>query len=159
MNIRLLARLLGILSGLIGFFMTLSLPWALPGVACRSHGTPHGAFESEGFFALLASSAISLALGATLWWFGRRVSPSGNSHQDNRLYRKEAMAVVGLSWVLATVLGALPFVFSNTARGPSIRLTDTNKSVLVAAPQLKIWQSWVASVFLPSRPQASPVDR
>jgi trk system potassium uptake protein TrkH len=33
------------------------------------------------------------------------------------MYRKEALAVVGLSWVLATVLGALPYYWSGTALG------------------------------------------
>ena len=32
-----------------------------------------------------------------------------------RMLEKEAMAVVGLSWVLATVLGALPYYISGTA--------------------------------------------
>ena len=34
--------------------------------------------------------------------------------RSRTLYQKEAMAVVGLSWILATVLGALPFFLSET---------------------------------------------
>ncbi|MCP4813625.1 MAG: TrkH family potassium uptake protein [Planctomycetaceae bacterium] len=41
------------------------------------------------------------------------------------------MAVVGLSWVLATVLGALPFTFANVQRGPSIRLDSEHNAPLV----------------------------
>jgi trk system potassium uptake protein TrkH len=35
------------------------------------------------------------------------------------MYRREAFAVVGLSWIVATVLGALPFLMSGTCSGPS----------------------------------------
>jgi Trk-type K+ transport system membrane component len=40
-----------------------------------------------------------------------------------QLFRKEAMAVVGLSWVLATVLGAFPFQLGNTYRAPEKPMT------------------------------------
>ncbi len=38
----------------------------------------------------------------------------GRKSRGGHLYQKEAMAVVGLSWVLATILGALPFYLSGT---------------------------------------------
>ena len=38
----------------------------------------------------------------------------GRKGGNGQLFRKEAMAVVGLSWVLATLLGALPFRLSGT---------------------------------------------
>jgi len=83
--------------------MLFSLPWALP-VAGQVD-----TFESQGFLALLGSMAICFLVGWAMRYAGRKT--------DGVLYRKEAMAVVGLSWVLATLLGALPYLFSGTARG------------------------------------------
>ena len=137
MNIRLLAKLLGILSGLIGFFMMLSLPWALPGVASRTGQAPHASFESEGFTALLVGTLVSFGLGGLLWMFGRR-----STKRDKRLYRKEAMAVVGLSWVLATVLGAFPYWLSGTYRGPSLRVFGEDDPILVARSSWNLFRAW-----------------
>jgi trk system potassium uptake protein TrkH len=39
-----------------------------------------------------------------------------------QLFQKEAMAVVGLSWILATVLGGMPFALSGTHRAPGARM-------------------------------------
>jgi trk system potassium uptake protein TrkH len=51
--------------------------------------------------------SVCAGVGALLMYLGR-------NSQGQRLFRKEAMAVVGLSWLLATVLGALPYWFSAT---------------------------------------------
>jgi len=96
MNIRLVSRLLGIIAWLIGLTMVFSLPWAWT-------AAEENQFEHDGFWALVASIGVCAVVGFLL----RLV---GHSAED-MLYRKEAMAVVGLSWVLATVLGALPFYF------------------------------------------------
>jgi trk system potassium uptake protein TrkH len=92
--------MLGLIAVLIGASMAFSLPWAWY--------APKAVWQSErpGFFALLGSMAICFAVGGGLRLLGRR--------SDGQLFRKEAMAVVGLSWVLATVLGALPFALSGT---------------------------------------------
>ncbi len=107
MNYPLVARLLGALSWLIGATMLASVPWAFQEMGVATY------FESQGCYALLASVIICLAVGWLLRWSGRNAKLI--------LYRKEAMAVVGLSWVLATVLGALPFWLSGSSRG---RLTE-----------------------------------
>ena len=60
--------------------------------------------------------AISMVVGALLLAMGRR-------HRGGPLYQKEAMAIVGLSWVLATVLGALPYYLSGTQTGPDAPIT------------------------------------
>ncbi|MCO6044221.1 TrkH family potassium uptake protein [Aeoliella sp. ICT_H6.2] len=103
MNYPLVARLLGALCWLMGITMLFSIPWAFPvmGVAPE--------FERSGCFALLASMVVCFAVGVLLRWLGRDAQMN--------LFRKEAMAVVGLSWVLATVLGALPYWLSGTCRG------------------------------------------
>jgi trk system potassium uptake protein len=111
MNLPLVARLLSVVSLLIGGAMCFSLPWAWP-VLGRRYSLPlasAGVFETRGFVALLIS----------IWsacWSAAGCGTSGRS-ATGKLYRKEAMAVVGLSWVLATALGALPFSLSGTCRG------------------------------------------
>ena len=99
MNLQLVARLLGIVAWLIGVTMTFSLAAAWPALGGQAE------FESRGFWALVTSIAICLSVGLVLRLLGRVAA--------DHLFRKEAMAVVGLSWVLATVLGALPFYLAD----------------------------------------------
>ena len=103
MNWPLLCRLLGFLGMLVGGSMTLSLPWAFP--ACGQVEE----FETAGFRGLAAAIVTSLIVGGGLWWVGR------NAGKDTIL-RKEALAVVGLGWILAGVLGALPLYLSGSYR-------------------------------------------
>ncbi len=107
MNRRLLCKLLSLVAVLIGASMAFSLPWAVI--------EGEWAQERKGFFGLLASIAACFAVAGVLRYFGRRC--------QGQLFRKEAMAVVGLSWVLATVLGALPFVLSGTCRKPGVPMS------------------------------------
>lgn len=105
MNYPLLCKLLSRITLLIAVTMVFSLPWAFPGIGPATH------FEVDGFFALLGSIAVASLLGALLGYWGR--------HADfQKLFRKEAMAVVGLSWILATFLGALPYQLSGTEIAP-----------------------------------------
>ncbi len=104
MNKLLICRLLGVIALLIGASMVLSLPWAFPWFRQTEH------FEARSFWALLGSMAVCGAVGGLLMHVGRTA-------KGVRLFRKEAMAVVGLSWLLATVLGALPYWFSATCVG------------------------------------------
>lgn len=102
MNLRLLSLLMGRIAFLVAATMAFSLPWAGPNWS----GT--GEWEIRGVVGLTVSIAIALAVGLVLSFLGRG--------SNGQLYRKEAMAVVGLSWILATILGALPFLFSVTHR-------------------------------------------
>ncbi|MEM1061716.1 MAG: TrkH family potassium uptake protein, partial [Planctomycetota bacterium] len=104
MNWLLLCRMLGLLAMAVGASMAVSLPWAFPGPGVVTE------FEEEGFRALSLSMAISLGCGALLTYVGR--SPSSAT-----VFRKEAMAVVGLGWIVAGVFGALPFWLSGTTVG------------------------------------------
>ncbi len=115
MNYRLIARLLGLVSLLIGGAMALSLPWAWPWLGQRGELSLSHGFEYAGFSALLKSMAVCAAAGAVLLLWGGK--PQG------RLYRKEALAVVGLSWFLATLLGALPYLFSGACRAEQTPMT------------------------------------
>ncbi len=108
MNYRLLSRLLGLITNLIGIAMLFSLPWAF------LEGDWSMPRERDGFLGLIAAIAVCLAVGAVLRRFGRDAR--------GQLFRKEAMAVVGLSWMLATVFGGLPYLFSGTLRAPHVRM-------------------------------------
>ena len=119
MNFRLLSRQLGIISLLIGGTMLFSLPWAFPSWGQRTD-IRSSAFEQDGAFALAISIAICAMTGFLLIWCGRNA--------QGRLFRREAMAVVGLSWVLATVLGALPYKFAGCMHTARIRMDDTTQT-------------------------------
>ncbi len=88
--------------------MCFSLPFAFPALARRTHLPAASEYEQQGVIGLVTSMAICILLGFILRLFGR-------GHRATTLYQKEAMAIVGLSWVLATVLGALPFYLSGTS--------------------------------------------
>ena len=100
MNFRMLAKFLGIVCLLLSVSMLFSIPWAFPSLGGSK------AFEASACVALAASVVVTAALGALLLFLGRR--------SKGQLYRKEAMATVGLSWILATLLGALPFLLCRT---------------------------------------------
>lgn len=106
MNTPLVARMLSLVAMLIGGSMVFSLPWGLPVLGGRWE------HERPGMLGLLGSIILCFAVGGILRYLGR------NSRAP--LFRREAMAVVGLSWVLATVLGALPYELSVTQRAPGI---------------------------------------
>jgi len=102
MNWLLLSRMLGLLGMLVGASMLFSLPWAFPFCGQTTE------FEADGFWGLVQAICISVGLGGALFLTGRR--------DQSAILRKEALAVVGLGWLLAGLLGALPFLLSGTER-------------------------------------------
>jgi trk system potassium uptake protein len=126
MNFKLLSRLLGVLSILIGIFMIFSMPWAFKSIGYHTGlAQLEDSFESRGFIALAGSTAVCFIVGLLFLWLGRNAS--------GKLFLKEAMAVVGLSWLLATFLGALPYYFSGTYRSPSVRIFSPTDTPLIAS--------------------------
>lgn len=103
MNFRLIFRFLGSVVLIIGASMAFSLLWASPALG----GNP--AQERFGVFGLLASMLICGVIGVGLRYAGRNA-------RQGKLFRKEAMAVVALSWFLATFLGGLPYFLSGVQR-------------------------------------------
>lgn len=100
MNWSVVARMLGLLGLLVGGSMIFSLPWAFP--ICGEVDQ----IEWNGIRGLILSMVISLVLGGGLWFAGRNTT--------QLVLRKEALAVVGLGWILAGILGALPFLLSDS---------------------------------------------
>jgi len=92
MNYRLMAKYLGHFAIAIGLLMLPSAAWA---VYFREWGP---------LLALCLSVAVSCAVGGLLALFGRNAPP--------RMYEREALGLVGLSWLIAAGLGALPYVFA-----------------------------------------------
>ncbi|HOM18146.1 MAG TPA: hypothetical protein PLQ00_12520, partial [Thermoguttaceae bacterium] len=114
MNYRLIARLLGGVVLLLGASMAASLMWAFPAFGQVE------TIEWNGLWGLLGAMAACVVMGGVLSWWGR-------SAAGERLFRKEALVVVGLSWLLATVLGAVPYWLSGACRqrdaqGQSVRM-------------------------------------
>ena len=147
MNLRLVCRMLGVVAMLIGGTMVFSLPWAHPRFGHRGEVAVNASFETRGFVALFVTILLSFALGGLLLWFGRG--------QKGRLYRKEAMAVVGLSWILATLLGALPFWMRGTYRSPGIRQTIDAKTWQVYDFGTVAHQHWRSKTQLSTDEQAT----
>lgn len=105
MNYRIVARYLGTVAILLAASMSLSLPWGMELLGGKWDN------EFKGVRALAISILISLAVGAFLLQRARNAG--------SQFFRKEAMAVVALSWLLATLLGALPYLISGTLRNHS----------------------------------------
>lgn len=161
MNYRLISRFLGILCIFFGIFMIFSLPWAYASIGFHTDPKPlpeihqtateflqvaDPRFERQGFFALVNSSIVCVLLGALLMSLGRNV--------QTKLFRREAMAIVGLSWILATFLGALPFFLSGTIRGPSVRIFNAQNSITGESQPVVMtvdtdWLTWNAWQRLP----------
>ncbi len=144
MNLRLVSRLLAAIAWLIGGTMAFSLPWALPAFGQTVE------FEYAGFLGLLASIILCGLVGYVL----RRMGQGA----DGTLYRKEAMAVVGLSWMLATVLGALPYLVSGTCRGIDESGEDVRMNVADCLFESQSGFSTTGATVLTKITQFDPVD-
>ncbi|MBN2309834.1 MAG: TrkH family potassium uptake protein, partial [Candidatus Hydrogenedentes bacterium] len=97
MNYRLVSKYLGYFCAAIGLLMLPSAAWAV-------YFREWWALE-----ALLVSTVISVALGALLAAAGRRASP--------QFHQRDALGLVGISWLVAAGLGGLPYVL-NGVLGP-----------------------------------------
>lgn len=132
MNYLLLSRYLGTISIIIGLLM---LPAALWAVYFK---------EWLALVAIGEAVSISLAFGGILAVIGRNA--------PRQLYQREALALVGITWIIAAGLGALPFVFAGVL-GPvdayfesMSGFTTTGSSVLTdiegAPKSILFWRSF-----------------
>lgn len=99
MNLRIVFKILGILAILIGF--TMGLCW-LYAWSEWQRDVANGVARSAAY-ALGLSTAITIGAGVVMYLGGMRC--------PNEVLRREAIAIVGLSWIQASIFGALPFVF------------------------------------------------
>lgn len=123
MNFRLIAYILGTIALIVSAFMTASLPWSHPWFGQVKQ------FDWRGFIGMLGAILVSTVVGGILMALGR------DARRD-RLLRREALAAVALAWLLATALGALPYLFCGTARareGKSVIRMDLADAIFESA--------------------------
>jgi len=94
MNYRLLARLFGIITGALGVAFAMCIAVSL--YYMRAPG------EAAALVGFGRSAAVALLLTLLFEFLGRNAS--------RRLFGREALATIGLSWIVATLLGALPYL-------------------------------------------------
>ncbi len=108
--------------------------------------------ETGAIQGFLFSIFIALAISLTLFLLSGK--------PDKRFYKKEGMALIGLSWILATIAGALPYIFivtdcsvSNAIFESASGLTTTGATVFsdfVNFPKsLLLWRSlsqWIGGL-------------
>ncbi len=132
MNYRLLAKYLGHFSCALGGLMIFSAGWAVYFQ------------EWEVLWAFVESMLISLGVGAALALIGRNALP--------KMHQREALGLVGMAWLVAAGLGALPYVLSDVF-GPvdayfesMSGFTTTGSSVLTdiegTAKSILFWRSF-----------------
>lgn len=103
MNLKLVAHNLGIIALLMACSMFGSLIWALP---CFGGVWE---YEKNGVFALLFTILLSAANGLMFLKIGGKP-------KKTHVFRREAVAIVGLGWILASILSSFPYVLSGVPR-------------------------------------------
>ena len=118
--------------------MLFALPWTIPFFGQVT------TFDVRSFKALTGGILVCLAVGGILLFLGRKAvlfdifsdknnnqarpynpddmyddSPKETPKTSSTVPRREAIAIVGLSWILAGILGMLPFWFAQVARDDS----------------------------------------
>jgi trk system potassium uptake protein TrkH len=148
MNLPQVARLM---AGFAGFF-TLA---QVPAFACALLETRNDRYATVAGFG--SSLLVGALVSALLWSAGRR--------DRGQVFRKEAIAVAGLSWFLASLLGAIPFQWSGllpnafdavfetvsglTTTGASVLGSGPNPQVPDAPPSLLLWRAllqWIGGI-------------
>jgi len=148
MNLNQVARLM---AGIAGFFTLAQLP-PLVSALCE---TPSSTQSPCTGFAV--SMATGFVVATALWLIGRR--------DQTQIFRRETIAVAGLSWFLAGLLGAIPFWTSGllanpidaffeamsglTTCGATVLGSGDNVSVEAVAPSLLLWRAllqWIGGI-------------
>ena len=107
MNYRVVSYFLSIVCFFVAAAMSICCLFAFPWLGHRSNEDYSTlSFEADGVRGLLCSVVVSLIAGFLLRHWAKGEKKDG-------LYRKEAMATVGLSWVIVTVLGGLPYMIAS----------------------------------------------
>ena len=136
MNYRLLSKLLGLLLLLLSGALLVCL------VAAYLHHERHPGMDAVESFAL--SVAITAGAGGLLYLLGRG--------SGKEILRKEAIAIVGLGWLVCAAFGALPYLCCEPSLGPVEALfesmsgfTTTGATVIVDLDEfprsILLWRS------------------
>ncbi len=98
MNLKLILRQLGILVILVGCCISSSLIWALIDYQKDNN--------TNIIYSIIYSVLVCLLIGVLFVLGGREPD------KKKEMFRKEAIAVVGLGWLICGTLGSLPYLFS-----------------------------------------------
>jgi len=90
-NVQAIIRVIGFLLMIEGLFMFTGLPFSLY-------------YYEEGSLALLYSGLITMFTGGVMW-FSTRKHPGS-------IAKKEGYVIVSLTWIIISLFGTLPFIFS-----------------------------------------------
>lgn len=93
LNIKIIISFLGLTSMLNGLFMLLAVPFSI------YHNEP----EQWGIF---QAGITTIVIGFLLWFFNRKAKKN--------LGKKEGYLIVTLGWLMLTLTGTLPYVFTNS---------------------------------------------
>lgn len=114
MRLQPICKLLGVLLMVLAAAMATSMPWSFDlGWAGL---TRVDAWSTVAAFA--ASVGITLGCGALLWMIGRNAI-------DTTIYHKEALFIVGSSWLLLGVFGGLPYLLDGAFTNPADAYFET----------------------------------
>ncbi len=138
------------MAGFAGIFTLAQLP---PLVSAFTEDTQSSVSPCTGF---VVSIVIGFVVAGLLWWIGKR--------DTTQVFRKETIAVAGLSWFLAGVLGAVPFLASGLLSNPidaffeamsglttcgATVLGPPNMDIVDVAPSLLLWRAllqWIGGI-------------
>jgi trk system potassium uptake protein TrkH len=108
--------------------------------------------ERSAMIAFAVSIGINAGIAFALMWVGRKA--------PDKMFQRESLALVGITWILAAVLGAFPFMLSGTFSSPidalfesTSGITTTGSTVLAdieAAPRsILFWRAlmqWMGGI-------------
>jgi len=148
MKFRLVAKVLGMLAVLVGFAMGAC--WLYAFIDLRTGEGGAAEISAERAFGI--STLVTVGTGIVLYLVGRGCR--------NEVLRREAIVIVGLSWVLVSLLGALPFLLGEPGLDPvhsifesASGFTTTGSSVISdieAMPRpILLWRSvtqWLGGI-------------
>lgn len=109
MNYRVVARTLGVLVLLLAAVL----------LVCEGYGffVERVQLEVRHDFSLLKAFILAACVGGGLRWLGRG--------SGNEIMRKEGIAIVGLGWIICTLLGAAPYMFCYPALPPAAAIFES----------------------------------
>jgi len=105
-NIRLIAKLIGLLLVIEGLFMFTSLPFSI--YYGDSDNLSFSLFNGkDDFWALVISGIFVIVVGIILWF-------SAPQKLKKNLGKREGYIIVTFTWIIISLFGSLPFILSGT---------------------------------------------